>query len=130
MKYLEQADSDYLCEHLILSVLVIKCLSDVIWYYVVIKKCLPLIVRPLLTIILPLPRYRAVPLLPAGNIFNSAPPGKRANSDAPLTPPLTIVVVMTGDVIFVDAPLTNSLCNWAPLVPFGRMAVFAVESCC
>lgn len=94
------------------------------------QEYLPLIVRPLLTINLPLPRYRAVPLLPAGSIFSSAPPGKRANSDAPFTPPLTIVVVMTGDVIFVDTPLTNSLCNCAPLVPLGRMAVFVVDSCC
>lgn len=56
-----------------------------------------------------------------GRIFNSAPPGKRANSDVPFVEPFTNVDVITGVVKLVDAPLTSNLCKCAPFVPFGNV---------
>lgn len=68
----------------------------------------------------PLLRYSAVPFVFGGRIFNSAPPGKRANSDVPFVEPFTKVDVITGVVKLVDEPLTSSLCKCAPFVPFGN----------
>lgn len=57
----------------------------------------------------PLLRYKVAPFEFGGKMFNSAPPGRRANSDVPLEP--FIVDVITGVPAFVEALFTNSLCK-------------------
>lgn len=71
----------------------------------------------------PLLRYNAVPFVFGGRMFNSAPPGKRANSPltVPFVEPFTKVDVITGVVVkLVDELLTSSLLKCVPFVPFDN----------
>lgn len=85
---------------------------------IAVMKCdsiIPLMLNPLLMIAtLPLVRYKFVPFVPVGKMFNSAPPGNRGNSLVILF--VDVVITVFAVVIFADVPFTSNFCSCAPFV--------------